>query len=97
MRQPSPATSQVTSTPPSTCPAIPPSPEATPYQAVARARSPEGKVAVIRPSTCGNIMAAVRPCAIRATTSSVAFAASPHSSEVAANPQIPSTYIRRWP
>ena len=96
-RHPSPATSALTSSPPSTWPPMPPRPDATAYHAIARGRARGGTVAVISPRTCGSIAAAVRPCSSRNAISCPGVEASPHSSDAAVKDDIPMTYMRRWP
>ena len=94
-RQPRPAMLASMSPPPRIWPDTKPMPMVTPNQASARLRSRAGNAAVIRASTCGTMMAPVRPCTSRAATSSPEFWASPQSSDAAAKLSTPVMNSRR--
>jgi hypothetical protein len=97
MRQPSPATSASTSTPPRIWPSAAATPPLAPNRPIARARLSPVRVAAMVAITCGIISAAAAPCATRAASSSPMFGASAHSSEVSVNRAIPAMNSRRRP
>ncbi len=96
-RQPLPARSTETSTPPSTCPTALTTPAVQLYRFSALVRRAPAVVAWIVASTCGSISAADAPCATRATTSVHASGARPHATEVTPNAAVPQRNSRRRP
>ncbi len=96
-RQPEPATSAATRTPPRICPATMDSPAVAPYRLIARARRGPWVVAWMVASTCGSISAAAAPCATRAATRVHAVGAIPQASEVTPKAAMPIRKSRRRP
>lgn len=89
IRQPIPAMSSETNSPPRICPTTMPTPAVAPYMPIARARAWPTVTAWIVASTCGTSMAAAAPCNSRAATRNSMVGASPHSAEVTVNAASP--------
>ena len=84
-------------TPPTNGPiaaAMPPSPDHAP---IAGDRSSGAKTPWIMARLPGVSSPPPTPCSTRATISTSAFGASPHSSEASGEPDVPTTNIRRRP
>ncbi len=96
-RQPVPARSMETSTPPSTWPTALATPAVPLYMLSALPRRCPLVVAWMVASTCGSISAEAAPCATRAATSVQASGARPHATEVTPNATVPQRNSRRRP
>jgi len=96
-RQPRPATSADTSTPPRIWPLTAPDDSASAYRPMARTRSVPVKCSWIPVIACGNITPAPAPCRMRAATSTTGSGASPQAREARVNTETPATKARRQP
>ncbi|GAA3065094.1 hypothetical protein GCM10020000_56030 [Streptomyces olivoverticillatus] len=96
-RQPVPARSAETSTPPSTCPTALTTPAVPLYRLSAFVRCAPLVVAWIVASTCGSISADAAPCATRATTSVHASGARPQATDVTPKAAVPHRNSRLRP
>ena len=96
-RHPRPQGFACTRKPPSPCPAMEPTPEATPNHPIAHPRRSGATTVLMNASAWGSMTAALRPCMTRQAMRTPAFGAGPHSADVTAKAVSPAMNTRRRP